>query len=305
MGPDEFHEMYPDAKEGGLTDNAYTNIMTSWMLARVPDLLSKMDDESAKAVLKKIGLTESEMNRWNEIHKKLRLVISEEGIISQYDGYFELKELDWDYYREKYGNIYRMDRLLKAEGKSADDYKVAKQADTLMTFYNLDKTQVDAILNDLGYQLPDDYLMKNMEYYLARTSHGSTLSRVVHAQLADVIGNRQLSWELYADALSSDFNDIQGGTTAEGIHAGVMAGTIMIAISTYGGVDTRGELLSVNPALPDSWKKMSFNLKFRSTRYSFLLSHSSIEVKADSDSTILLLGKEQKLLANETLTTNY
>ncbi len=41
----------------------------------------------------------------DEIHKKLRLIISEEGIISQYDGYFDLKELDWDYYSEKYKNI--------------------------------------------------------------------------------------------------------------------------------------------------------------------------------------------------------
>ena len=35
-----------------------------------------------------------------------------------------------------------MDRLLKAEGKSADDFKVAKQADTLQTFYNLDENEV-------------------------------------------------------------------------------------------------------------------------------------------------------------------
>ena len=47
--------------------------------------------------------------------------------------------------KEKYGNIYRMDRILKAEGESPDDYKVAKQADTLMLFYNLDKTRVDQI----------------------------------------------------------------------------------------------------------------------------------------------------------------
>ncbi len=46
-------------------------------------------------------------------------------------------------------NIYRMDRLLKAEGKSADDFKVAKQADTLQTFYNLDEEEVTEILSNL------------------------------------------------------------------------------------------------------------------------------------------------------------
>ena len=156
--------------------------------------------QSKKEVFSKISLTEEELKHWEDIHQNLNLVISDEGIISQYDGYFDLKELDWDYYREKYGNIYRMDRLLKAEGKSADDYKVAKQADALMTFYNLDKEKVDHILTDLGYQLPSDYLAKNLAYYLARTSHGSTLSRVVHAQLADMAGDEELSWKLYSDA---------------------------------------------------------------------------------------------------------
>jgi trehalose/maltose hydrolase-like predicted phosphorylase len=88
------------------------------------------------------------------------LVINEEGIIAQFDGYFDLKELDWEYYRKKYGNIYRMDRLLKAEGKSADEYKVAKQADTLMIFYNLPKNEVDRLLKEMGYVLPEDYLEK-------------------------------------------------------------------------------------------------------------------------------------------------
>ena len=31
MGPDEFHEKYPDATEGGLRNNAYTNVMVAWI----------------------------------------------------------------------------------------------------------------------------------------------------------------------------------------------------------------------------------------------------------------------------------
>ena len=299
MGPDEFHEMYPDAKEGGLKDNAYTNIMVSWMMARVPGLLSYMSDDARNKVFSKIYLEEKELKLWDDIHKKLNLVISEEGIISQYDGYFDLKELDWDYYREKYGNIYRMDRLLKAEGKSADDYKVSKQADTLMTFYNLDKEQADHILHNLGYHLPDDYLAKNLDYYLARTSHGSTLSRVVHAQLALMAGKPQLSWDLYDDALSSDYNDIQGGTTAEGIHAGVMAGTIMIAISTYAGVDLREEIINVEPALPLAWKKMSFKLQFKGVHFSFLINANLVEVLASKNTQIIVKSKTYQLKANK------
>ncbi len=300
MGPDEFHEMYPDAEEGGIKDNAYTNIMVSWMMAKVPELLSKMSDKSKEKVFSKISLNDDELKHWDDIHKKLKLIISEEGIISQYDGYFNLKELDWDYYHEKYGNVYRMDRLLKAERKSADDYKVAKQADTLMTFYNLDKVQVDHILSDLDYQLPSDYLAKNLEYYLARTSHGSTLSRVVHAQLAEIAGDKKLSWKLYFDALTSDYNDIQGGTTAEGIHAGVMAGTVMIALTTYAGIDLRNEMLKINPALPEQWKKMEFNLQFKDVDYSLEISSDTLNIRASKNAEVWVSGKQFYLTAGKT-----
>jgi len=216
MGPDEFHEAYPDASEGGLKDNSYTNLMVAWTLERafdIHELLSKKDHETLR---KKINLNDT-----------LNIVIKDD-IIAQYDGYFDLKELDWDHYRKKYGNVYRMDRILKAEGKSADAYKVSKQADTLMTFYNLPQEEVTHILEKLGHRPAAGYLRQNLEYYLHRTSHGSTLSRVVHAQLANMIGEKQLSWQLYMDALTSDYNDIQGGTTGEGIHAGVMAGTVLV-----------------------------------------------------------------------------
>jgi trehalose/maltose hydrolase-like predicted phosphorylase len=154
-----------------------------------------------------------------------------------------------------------MDRILKAEGKSPDEYKVAKQADTLMAFYNLNKEEVDSIIANMGYSLPDDYLQRNLAYYLARTSHGSTLSRVVHARLAALAGDKTLSRNLYQDALGSDYNDIQGGTTGEGIHAGVMAGTILIALNTFAGINYREELLHLDPNLPNqAGRNMQFGV---------------------------------------------
>jgi len=227
-------------------------------------------------VLEKCRLTYNAVDEWQEIAHKLKLVINDDGIIAQYDGYFELDELDWDAYREKYGNIYRMDRILKAEGKSADDYKVAKQADTLMTFYNLNLSDIDRLLESMSYTLPDDYLTNNLHYYLERTSHGSTLSRVVHSSLARIVGDDKLSWSLYRDALTSDYVDIQGGTTAEGIHSGVMAGTIMTAINAYAGVDFRGDMLTINPGLPQLWREIEFNAVFKAGHYHFKISKNKI-----------------------------
>ncbi|MFH1118705.1 MAG: HAD-IA family hydrolase [Bacteroidota bacterium] len=304
MGPDEFHEQYHGSTEGGLRDNAYTNIMVVWAIDKAFKVLELIGGE-AGAVRSKLDLGDDDLARWKDISRKLNIVISPEGIISQYDGYFDLKELDWDYYRQKYGNIYRLDRILKAEGKSADEFKVAKQADTLMAFYNLDDAEVRVILEELGYRITDGYLKDNLVYYLARTSHGSTLSRVVHALLANMIGDRKLSWELYQDALNSDYNDIQGGTTAEGIHLGVMAGTVLIAIYAYAGLNLRGEQIRINPKLPEAWKSLGFGFSFKGNRFILNVKKDVIKLKAlskfSSSDGVIINGKAFQFDGNNRL----
>ena len=282
MGPDEFHEQYPGAEHGGLNNNAYTNLMVAWAFSKA---LEYYENYKAGSLVdfEKLGFDSKEIENWKEISTKLFLDIDSDGIIAQYEGYFDLKELDWDNYKKKYGNIYRMDRILKAEGLTPDEFKVAKQADMLMTFYNLEKKEVDSLLKGLGYTLPVDYLQKNLEYYFRRTSHGSTLSRIVHARLASIAGNKEMSWQLYAEALASDYVDIQGGTTAEGIHAGVMAGTVLIAISTFAGISLGEDKLSMHPALPLSWESLSFGLTFKGARIHLTITRNEVMVKSDKD----------------------
>jgi trehalose/maltose hydrolase-like predicted phosphorylase len=299
MGPDEFHEQYPGSEEGGLRDNAYINIMTAWMFDKAKEVIRIIGEDAFRKVKTRISLAEEELDQWQDIAGKLTLHCNEEGIIAQYDGYFDLKELDWELYKKKYQNIYRMDRILKAENLSPDEYKVSKQADMLMTFYNLDQEEVDRLIRNMGYILPSDYLQRNLEYYLQRTSHGSTLSRVVHSKLALMAGNHDLSWQLYSEALSSDFNDIQGGTTGEGIHAGVMAGTILIAVSSYAGVNFSGRLLKITPNLPASWKSLEFGLTFKGTRYSFQISNEMVKMLADRNASVIVKGNAINLMKDQ------
>lgn len=49
-----------------------------------------------------------------------------DGIISQFDGYGELKEFDWQHYRRTYGNTERLDLILEAEGDSPNRYRLSK-----------------------------------------------------------------------------------------------------------------------------------------------------------------------------------
>lgn len=299
MGPDEFHEKLPGSKEGGLRDNAYTNIMVSWMMDKAVGFLNNISKEERAKLSEKYSVNGDEENRWKHISSNLLLSVRDDGIIEQFSGYFDLEELDWDAYREKYGDIHRLDRILKAEGKSPDAYKLSKQADLLMAFFNLGFDEVSNILSRLGYKLPGDYVSKNFDYYLARTSHGSTLSRLVHADLAYRLGLHDYAWDLYMEALSSDLVDIQGGTTGEGIHCGVMAGTVYLALSVFCGLNLSGEDPSLCPDLPDHWKSLKFNFRFRGTYFEVAVFDKSLEILAhDSEKNkikVHICGEKKEL----------
>ena len=75
--------------------------------------------------------------------------------------------------------------------------------------------------------------------------------------------DRPRSWRLFREALESDVADIQGGTTPEGIHLGAMAGTVDILQRAYTGVETRGNVLWFNPALPEGLGILHMHLRYR------------------------------------------
>ena len=173
-----------------------------------------------------------------------------------------LEELDWDEYRRKYGDIQRLDRILEAEGDTPNRYKLTKQADVMMLFYLLPASELAELLDRLGYHYDDELIPRNIEYYESRTVYGSTLSRVVHSWI-NARSHRHQSWEFFLDALYSDANDIQRGTTKEGIHLGAMAGTIDILHRCYPGLELRDDGLHLHPVLPVELASLGFSVRYR------------------------------------------
>ncbi len=305
MGPDEFHEEYPNSNDHGLTNNAYTNIMVSWLFDKVNTLVSKENSDVVQKASEKADFDKDLLNKMQDIDHKLRLDINEEGIIGQFSGYFNLSKLNFDAYRKKYGDISRIDRLLKGEGKSPDAYQVAKQADTLMAYYELPFDEVQEVINRLGYKLPANFFTSNLRFYLDRTTHGSTLSRIVYSVLDQIDGNMDQSWQLFSTALFSDYYDIQGGTTAEGIHLGVMGATLQIETKCYGGVRFDTNEVTINPHLPSTWKKISFKETYQGVHYNFVIGHHRIDVTADADVHISVAKKGYSLKKNKMSTITY
>jgi alpha,alpha-trehalase len=278
MGPDEYHDAYPGRDEPGLDNNAYTNVMAAWVLTRALELFSIMDQPYCREISERMGLTDEEKGRWEEISRKMRIVFHGDGIISQFEHYDTLEEFDWEGYRKKYGDIHRLDRILEAEGDSVNRYKASKQADVLMLFYLFSSEELSEIFQRLGYPFEFKTIPKNIEYYLKRTSHGSTLSRVVHSWVL-ARSQRKRSWNLFEEALQADVADVQGGTTPEGIHLGAMAGTVDMLTRGYTGVEPRGQVLWFNPAVPVGADRLHMHLRYRSNALEVDITPTELRVR--------------------------
>jgi trehalose/maltose hydrolase-like predicted phosphorylase len=277
IGPDEYHDGYPDSESPGLNNNTYTNVMAVWALSHALEVIELLDGERRHTLFERLGLSDEELARWDEISRKMFVPFHDDGIISQFEGYESLEELDWAAYRKRYGDIARLDRILEAEGDTPNRYKLSKQADVLMLFYLFSSEQLSALFERLGYTFESDMIPRNIAYYVARTSHGSSLSRVVHSSVLSRL-DRTRSWDLFREALQSDVSGGIGGTIAEGIHLGAMAGTVDIVQRIYTGLEIREGMLRFSPCLPDNLTAVRERLYYRGHWLSVEVTHDSLTI---------------------------
>jgi trehalose/maltose hydrolase-like predicted phosphorylase/beta-phosphoglucomutase-like phosphatase (HAD superfamily) len=277
VGPDEYHEAYPDSDEPGLRNNTYTNVMAVWVLQRALETLDVLPPHYREELVQELGIRDQELDRWRDITTKMKVVFHADGVLTQFEGYEALPEFDWEGYRERYGNIQRLDRLLEAEGDSTNRYKLAKQADVLMLLFLLSRDELRGLLHNLGYDVSAEQLARTVDYHLERTSHGSTLSGVVTAWVLARYRPEE-AWRFLQHALESDVADVQGGTTAEGIHLGAMAGTVDIVLRCLTGMRALGPALRFDPALPPQVKQLRFSVHYRGQRVDVDLAEDRIRL---------------------------
>ncbi len=303
MGPDEFHDHYPGSDRDGVDDNAYTNVMTAWVLRRARQLIDRLATTPGVDLLDRLGLTAAEWTHWEELTRTL-FVPFHEGVMSQFAGYERLATIDLTNYRQRYGYIGRLDLILDAEGDAVSRYQVAKQADVLMLFYLLSVDELREILGGLGYELSADTIQRTIAYYASRAVHGSTLSAVVYAWVM-ARADRVKSWTQFQAALAADVADTQGGTTREGIHLGAMAGTIDLLQRCYTGLEVREDALWLNPCLPPEIGRIQYGLTYRGHTIDIAVDGQQIAVTAAPSPalpvTVMITGKRMTLVSGQRL----
>ncbi|MEV5986651.1 glycosyl hydrolase family 65 protein [Streptomyces sp. NPDC052051] len=281
LGPDEYHDAYPGAREPGLDDNTYTNVTAAWVLTRTLEVLRTLPEPRRRELVERTELDEGELERWEEVSRTLHVPFHD-GVISQFDGYGDLAELDWDGYRERYGDIRRLDRILEAEGDTVNRYQASKQADVLMLGYLFPPDELRFLFDRLGHRLDADTWRRTVDYYLSRTSHGSTLSGLVHSWVL-ARARRTGAWEFFQEALRGDIADLQGGTTGEGIHLGAMAGTLDLVQRGLTGLETRDGALRLDPAPLPELSSYGFAIRYQGHwGVRLTLEHGSLQIAVPS-----------------------
>ena len=303
IGPDEFHSGYPGKEYEGIDNNAYTNVMAVWVILRAMDALDLLPLRDRLDLVGKVQLTADELDRWDHVTRRM-FVPFHDDVISQFEGYSELAELDWEHYRQRYGNIQRLDRILEAENDSVNNYKASKQADALMLFYLLSSEELLALFGRLGYHFTPEQIPETIDYYLSRTSGGSTLSAIVHSWVL-ARANRHHAMRYFVQVLASDVADIQGGTTSEGIHLAAMAGSVDLLQRCFTGLETRDDRLVLGPHWPESLGPIEFPFLYRGHRLHLRISGRTGALTSEAGNAGPIMvecrGRVQHLLPGRTV----
>lgn len=281
VGPDEFHTHYPKSKIAGVHNNFYTNYMASWCIWTSLEMLNSVSETRKKEILNILEISQEQLDDWHKKSIRIFLPFDRNGLMEQFEGASALEDLDWSYYRSKYANIRRIDRILEKEGEDVNDYKVNKQADVLMLYYLFSFEELKEGFKRLGYELDQSHVKSNIDYHLSISTNGSSLSKIVHAWVISHY-DKEKSWEWFKNSLEEDFKFSDESTTSEGIHLGAMAGTIDLVQRCFTGIEVRKGILWINPKLPNELSCLKFLIHFRGNSFEINICDKVMSVKVQT-----------------------
>ncbi|AHL73842.1 hypothetical protein CH92_01525 [Stutzerimonas stutzeri] len=276
IGPDEYHNSYPDAAEPGLNNNTYTNLMAAWTLDRARQVLALLSEPDAVALRQRLKVEPDEPEHWQTVAEGLYLPFVDDRLLSQFEGFDKLEAPSQEWL---HGDRPRLDWMLEARHDSCDRYQLTKQADVLMAYHLLPWQTLQQILERLGYPHDSASVRHTVAYHLARITHESSLSKVVCAgALAGI--DSEASWSYYQQALATDLGSPGNSGTQEGIHLGAMCGSLDVLQRHYLGVRLELDGLYVFPSPPPQLRQIALTLVFRQARLHLQLADGSLSIRA-------------------------
>jgi trehalose/maltose hydrolase-like predicted phosphorylase len=280
IGPDEYHE--------DVDDNAFTNVMARWNLARALeaiDILRARWPERAASLRDRLALGEEELADWRDAAARIVTGLdAATGLYEQFAGYHRLEPLDLSLYADRKVPI----DVVIGRGRTQGS-QVVKQADVV------------ALLALLPDAFPGAMAEANFRYYEPRTAHGSSLSAGMHALVAARLGDAEMALRFLHQAAVADLE--LDPNSAGGIRIAGLGGVWQAAVLGFAGLDLGGEAINLNPRLPPQWRSMSFTVRWRCRRVQVRIAGATVRVAISDGAPIdfRIAGGTHRLQADTAL----
>jgi trehalose/maltose hydrolase-like predicted phosphorylase len=280
IGPDEYHE--------DVDDNAFTNVMARWNIARGLETMEKLRacwPERAIALQERLVLDEAELTDWRNAVSRIPTGFDPvNGLYEQFAGFHRLEPIDLSAYAH---HTVPMDVVLGRERTQRS--QIVKQADVV------------ALIALLPGEFPGATAETNFRHYEPRCGHGSSLSAAMHALVAARLGNPDMALHYLREAAALDLDP--DPNTAGGVRIAGLGGIWQTVVLGFGGVDLGGEMLGIDPRLPPQWRALSFRACWRGRCVAVRLTAGSVEVTlvAGESMEISMAGTQQRLNLGSTV----
>ncbi|WP_414579281.1 beta-phosphoglucomutase [Anabaena sp. CCY 9402-a] len=268
IGADEYHEF--------VHNNTFTNRMVQWHLEQALQVCAWLQQnfpERAAELTQKLQLTPEIESYWQDIINKIWILYDPStGLIEQFEGFFQLKDINLADYEPRHQSI---QAILGMEG--TNHTQVLKQPDVLMLLY-LMRTSAE-------FPYDQKVLATNWDYYAPRTdiTYGSSLAPAIHGILASDLGKSTIAYKRFMQAAMVDLEDHRGNTQ-DGIHGASAGGVWQAVVFGFGGIQFTENGPVSNPHLPPGWSRLKFQLHWRGEWYKFDLTGEKEGTRGDNQS---------------------
>jgi trehalose/maltose hydrolase-like predicted phosphorylase len=240
IGPDEYHE--------DVDDNAFTNVMARWNIARAleaMDLLRVRWPDHATALQEKLALGDAEVADWRDAIERIVTGLDPAtGIYEQFAGFHALEPLDLANYADRTVPI---DVVIGRERTQRS--QVVKQSDVV------------ALIALLPEEFPGATAETNFRHYEPRCAHGSSLSAGFHALVAARLGDAKMALHFLRQTAALDLE--LDPNSAGGVRIAGLGALWQAVILGFAGLDLMGDTLAIDPKLPPQWRSLSFRVRWR------------------------------------------
>jgi trehalose/maltose hydrolase-like predicted phosphorylase len=254
IGPDEYHE--------DVDDNAFTNVMSRWNIARALealDLLHTRWPERASALREKLSLDDNELADWRDTVARIVTGLDPStGLYEQFAGFHALEPFELAAYADRKGPI---DTVIGRERTQRS--QVVKQADVV------------ALIALLPGEFPGALAQMNFRHYEPRCAHGSSLSKGMHALVAARLGDTEMALHYLRETAATNLD--LDPNSAGGVRIACLGALWQGTIVGFAGLDMMGNALRIDPKLPPKWRSLSFRLCWRGRSVAIRIAGNTVQ----------------------------